>query len=64
MLKYVLPIPAALLLALIYGIHATWRDIQAKRWVWVGVGVFTTLTVILALALVATLFIPRFWGSW
>jgi len=55
----VLAIPAALAMALIHGIHATWRDFQAKRWVWVGVGVLTTWVTLLALALVAALLMVR-----
>lgn len=59
---FALAIPAALLLASIYGIHATWRDIQARRWVWAGIGVLTTLAAILALALLAYVFIVL-WSS-
>jgi len=49
-------IPAALLLALIYGIRGTWRDIHAKRWVWAAVGALTTLTAILGLILIVLVF--------
>ena len=58
-----LTIPAALAIALIYGVHATWRDIQAGRRVWAGVGILTTLATLSALALLAYLFVVR-WRSW
>ena len=44
-------IPAALSMALIYGVRGTWRDVHAKRWAWAAVGVLTTVTAILGLIL-------------
>ena len=49
-------IPAALLLALIYGLRGTWRDTRAKRWLWAAVGALTTLTAISGLILVVLIF--------
>jgi|GEM_PF-2693298 len=49
-------IPAALLLALIYGIRGTWRDVQARRWAWAAVGALTTSAAIAGLILVALIF--------
>jgi hypothetical protein len=54
-------IPAALLMALIYGARGTWRDIRARRWVWAAVGALTALAAISGLILVVLVLTQPAW---